>query len=73
MEGVYGHPVYGGNPGFFAWRAFCYQGDVHGVRFPNQLNPPGAVSDGAWNQLGGYAPEEMIAPGACPGQGPEEP
>ena len=31
MEGCYSHPVYGGNAGFAAWRAFGYQGDVHGV------------------------------------------
>jgi gluconate 2-dehydrogenase gamma chain len=73
MEGVYGHPVYGGNTSYLAWDAFCYQGDVHGVRFPDQLNPPGAVSDGAWNQHGGYAPEEMVQPGVCPGQGPVKP
>ncbi len=72
MEGVYAHPVYGGNLNYLAWDAFCYQGDVHGVRFPEQLNPPGAVTDGAWNDFGGYAPEEMIEPGTCPGQGPEE-
>ena len=73
MEGVYAHPVYGGNLNYLAWDTFCYQGDVHGVRFPEQQNPPGAVSDGAWNDWGGYAPEEMIQPGACPAEGPEEP
>ncbi len=72
MEGVYAHPVYGGNLNYLAWDTFCYQGDVHGVRFPEQLNPPGTVSDGAWNDFGGYAPEEMIQPGTCPGQGPEK-
>ncbi len=65
MEGVYGHPVYGGNKDFRAWADLCYQGDVHGVRFPN-LGDPNA----SWNVNGGYAPEEMIEPGQCPGQGP---
>lgn len=73
MEGVYAHPVYGGNLDYLAWDTFCYQGDVHGVRFPEDLNPPGSTSDGAWNDSGGYAPEEMIAPGTCPGQGPQKP
>lgn len=73
MEGVYSHPVYGGNLNYLAWDTFCYQGDVHGVRYPEQHNPPGSVSEGAWNDFGGYAPEEMIAPGTCPGQGPEKP
>src|SRR5205814_1381221 len=54
MEGVYGHPVYGGNRNFRAWKAFGYQGDVHGVRFPG-IGPP----DAPWNRYGGYAPEEM--------------
>jgi len=31
MEGCYAHPVYGGNAGFAAWRAFGYRGDTHGV------------------------------------------
>lgn len=66
MEGVYGHPVYGGNRDFRVWKDLCYQGDVHGVRFP------ATGSAGAWNVHGGYAPEEMIEPGACPGQGPVE-
>jgi hypothetical protein len=66
MEGVYGHPVYGGNASYRAWEDLCYQGDVHGVRFP------ATGSAGAWNTYGGYAPEEMIEPGACPGQGPVE-
>jgi gluconate 2-dehydrogenase gamma chain len=66
MEGVYGHPVYGGNRDYRAWKDLCYQGDVHGVRFPS------TGSQGAWNVYGGYAPEEMIAPGMCPGQGPVE-
>jgi hypothetical protein len=64
MEGVYGHPVYGGNAGYRSWIDLCYQGDVHGVRYPS------GGSVGAWNVYGGYAPEEMIEPGACPGQGP---
>lgn len=64
MEGAYAHPVYGGNTGYRTWIDLCYQGDVHGVRFPTE----GSI--GAWNVHGGYAPEEMIEPGACPGQGP---
>ena len=62
MEGAYSHPVYGGNKDFRAWEDLCYQGDVHGVRFP-----PGS---GPWHDYGGYSPEEMAGPGACPGQGP---
>jgi len=58
MEGVYGHPAYGGNREFRAWKAFGYQGDVHGVRFPS-IGPP----DAPWNRFGGYAPEEMVQPG----------
>jgi gluconate 2-dehydrogenase gamma chain len=58
MEGVYSHPVYGGNKDYRAWRTFGYQGDVHGVRFPN-IGPP----DASWNVHGGYAPEEMRRPG----------
>ena len=65
MEGVYGHPVYGGNKDFLAWEDLCYQGDVHGSRFPNIGDP-----NASWNVNGGYAPEEMIEPGRCPGQGP---
>lgn len=64
MEGVYSHPVYGGNKEYRAWKTYCYQGDVHGVRFPS------GGSSGSWNTYGGYAPEEMGEPGACPGQGP---
>jgi gluconate 2-dehydrogenase gamma chain len=64
MEGVYSHPVYGGNHQYMAWKTFCYQGDVHGVRFPT------TGSRGSWNVYGGYAPEEMEQPGRCPGQGP---
>lgn len=58
LEGVYSHPVYGGNRNYTAWRAFGYAGDVHGVRFPH-IGPP----DAPWNRYGGYAPEEMIRPG----------
>jgi gluconate 2-dehydrogenase gamma chain len=61
MEGVYGHPVYGGNRNFRAWRQFAYQGDVHGVRFPG-IGP----EDAPWNVFGGYAPEEMAKPGKGP-------
>jgi gluconate 2-dehydrogenase subunit 3-like protein len=64
MEGAYSHPVYGGNKDYRAWQDLCYQGDVHGVRFPTK------GSTGSWNDYGGYAPEEMAAPGECPGQGP---
>jgi len=66
MEGAYSHPVYGGNRDFAAWKQLCYQGDVHGVRFPAIGD-----ADASWNVHGGYAPEEMIAPGTCPGQGPK--
>ena len=65
MEGAYAHPVYGGNRDFAAWQQLCYQGDVHGVRFAG-IGDPAA----SWNVYGGYAPEEMIEPGSCPGQGP---
>jgi Gluconate 2-dehydrogenase subunit 3 len=58
LEGVYSHPVYGGNRSFRAWKAFGYAGDVHGVRFPH-IGP----ADAPWNVYGGYAPEEMIQPG----------
>jgi gluconate 2-dehydrogenase gamma chain len=58
LEGVYSHPVYGGNREYRAWRAFDYQGDVHGVRFPGIGRP-----DAPWNRYGGYAPQEMIKPG----------
>ncbi len=64
MEGAYAHPVYGGNKGYRAWKDLCYQGDVHGVRFP------AGGRRGSWSVYGGYAPEEMSQPGACPGQGP---
>lgn len=58
IEGVYSHPVYGGNRDYRAWKAFGYAGDVHGVRFPH-IGP----RDAPWNVYGGYAPEEMIRPG----------
>lgn len=58
LEGVYSHPVYGGNRSFTAWKAFGYAGDVHGVRFPH-IGP----ADAPWNVYGGYAPEEMAQPG----------
>lgn len=58
MEGVYSHPVYGGNQNYRAWQSFGYAGDVHGVRFPN-IGPP----DAPWNVFGGYAPQEMALPG----------
>lgn len=65
MEGVYSHPTYGGNAGYRAWKDLCYQGDVHGVRFPGV----GRAGD-PWNRFGGYAPSEISKPGECPGQGP---
>lgn len=55
MEGVYSHPVYGGNKNREAWAAFGYEGDVHGRRFPEQPGP--------WNEFGGYTPEEIAQPG----------
>jgi hypothetical protein len=58
MEGVYSHPVYGGNLNYRAWQAFGYAGDVHGVRFPHIGSP-----DAPWNVYGGYAPAEMAQPG----------
>lgn len=58
LEGVYSHPVYGGNRDYIGWRAFGYAGDVHGVRFPH-IGP----ADAPWNVYGGYAPEEMAQPG----------
>jgi hypothetical protein len=58
LEGVYSHPVYGGNKDYRGWQAFGYAGDVHGVRFPN-IGP----ADAPWNVYGGYAPQEMIEPG----------
>ena len=58
MEGTYGHPAYGGNKDYIAWKTFGYAGDVHGVRFPGIGAP-----DDAWNRFGGYAPEEISQPG----------
>jgi hypothetical protein len=58
MEGVYAHPVYGGNTDYRAWRSFGYTGDVHGVRFPHS-----GPADAPWNVYGGYAPDEMARPG----------
>jgi hypothetical protein len=58
LEGVYSHPVYGGNKDYRAWQAFGYAGDVLGVRFP-KIGP----ADAPWNVYGGYAPQEMIQPG----------
>lgn len=58
LEGVYSHPVYGGNRDFRAWQSLGYAGDVHGVRFPH-IGSPSAP----WNVYGGYAPEEMAQPG----------
>ena len=39
MEGVYSHPVYGGNRNYIAWTAYCYAGDVHGVHYPDGYKP----------------------------------
>lgn len=61
LEGVYAHPVYGGNRDYQAWKAFGYAGDVHGVRFP-RIGAP----DAPWNVYGGYAPQEMAVPGKGP-------
>lgn len=69
MEGVYSHPVYGGNKDYIGWRSVCYQGDVIGVRYPSGAPDPDA-DDRPWDKFGGYAPAEMIRPGGCPGQGP---
>ncbi|MCA1831393.1 MAG: gluconate 2-dehydrogenase subunit 3 family protein [Actinomycetota bacterium] len=55
MEGVYSHPVYGGNTNRIAWDAFGYQGDVHGVRYSSDPGP--------WQTYGGYSPGEMSRPG----------
>lgn len=60
MEGVYSHPVYGGNAGYKSWMSVGFAGDVHGVRFPSDR-----YSRGAWNVYGGYAPEEIIAVGSA--------
>ncbi|MEQ1440132.1 gluconate 2-dehydrogenase subunit 3 family protein [Fontimonas sp. SYSU GA230001] len=66
MEGVYSHPVYGGNRDYVGWNTFCYEGDVHGRRFPNGHDP--TTDDRPWDRFGGYSPEEMAQPGAaCPG------
>jgi len=64
MEGTYSHPVYGGNSGYRAWQWLGFGGDVHGVRFPT------TGSRGAWNVYGGYAPEEIVAPGASANEQP---
>ncbi len=68
MEGVYSHPVYGGNRDYIAWDSVCYQGDVHGVRFPSGHDP--TADDRPWDKFGGYAPDEMIHPGTCGGGPP---
>src|ERR1043165_6860080 len=64
MEGVYSHPVYGGNKDYVGWDSVCYEGDVHGVRFPG--GEDASADAEPWRKFGGYAPDEMIAPGACP-------
>lgn len=65
MEGVYSHPVYGGNRDYVGWDSVCYQGDVHGVHFPSGHDPD--AHDRPWDKFGGYSPEEMIQPGSCSG------
>jgi gluconate 2-dehydrogenase subunit 3-like protein len=60
MEGVYGHPVYGGNPNFVSWDRLKYQGDVHGARFPS------TTGSEPWNVFGGYRPDEIGNPGPEP-------
>ncbi|HVT35632.1 MAG TPA: gluconate 2-dehydrogenase subunit 3 family protein [Nevskiaceae bacterium] len=68
MEGVYGHPVYGGNRAYIAWQTYCYEGDVHGVRFPDGYAPGDDARP--WNEFGGYSPDEIAAaPAACSGKG----
>jgi Gluconate 2-dehydrogenase subunit 3 len=73
MEGTYSHPVYGGNQGYGSWQTFGFAGDVHGVRY-SQVDPTWTSSSpwlptdpstgrGAWTIYGGYAPDEMNAPG----------
>lgn len=64
MEAVYGHPVYGGNRDYIGWQSVCYEGDVHGVRFPGGEDVSADAEP--WRKFGGYAPDEMIAPGTCP-------
>ncbi|HSW14232.1 MAG TPA: gluconate 2-dehydrogenase subunit 3 family protein [Solimonas sp.] len=61
MEGVYGHPAYGGNRDRIAWNSHCYEGDVHGRRYPGGHDPN--ADDRPWDQFGGYSPEDIAAPG----------
>lgn len=64
MEGVYGHPAYGGNRNRIAWDSHCHEGDVHGRRYPGGHDPQAA--DRPWDQFGSYSPEDIAAPGqAC--------
>lgn len=63
MEGVYSHPVYGGNRDYIGWDTYCYEGDVHGRRYPNGHDA--TADDRPWDRFGGYSPEEMAQPGAA--------
>jgi hypothetical protein len=75
MEGTYSHPVYGGNQGYEAWKTFGFAGDVHGVRYSDVdtawtssspwLPTDPSTGQGAWTIYGGYAPDEMNAPGTA--------
>jgi len=73
MEGTYSHPVYGGNQGYEAWKTCGFAGDVHGMRYSQvdttwtSSSPwlPTSAGQGAWTIYGGYAPEEMNAPGTA--------
>jgi Gluconate 2-dehydrogenase subunit 3 len=75
MEGTYSHPVYGANGGYEAWKTFGFAGDVHGVRYPvldttwtsssPWLPTDPSTGHGAWTIYGGYAPDEMNAPGTA--------
>lgn len=69
MEACYGHPAYGGNRDYVGWDSVCYEGDVHGVRFPGGED---ATADAEpWRKFGGYSPDEIGAPGACPAAKPK--
>ena len=75
MEGTYSHPVYGGNQAYGSWKTFGFAGDVHGVRYSQVdtawtssspwLPTDRSTGQGAWTIYGGYAPDEMTAPGTA--------
>jgi len=75
MKGTYSHPVYAGNQGYAAWKAFGFAGDVHGVRYSQVdtswtssslwLPTDPSTGQGAWAIYGGYAPDEMNGPGTA--------